>query len=104
MIPHHVVATQAPRAPVPNQRVVTCFGCGGQGHYKSDCPKMKSQNHGNKSENAEARGRAYSIGGGDANADSNVATSTFLLNDRYASMLFDSGSDKSFVSTTFSTC
>nr|GEX00074.1 hypothetical protein [Tanacetum cinerariifolium] len=27
---------------------------------------------------------------------------TFLLNDQYASMLFDSGADKSFVSTTFS--
>ncbi|GKD38418.1 putative reverse transcriptase domain-containing protein [Tanacetum coccineum] len=68
------VVTQAPRAPVPNQRVVTCFGCGGQGHYKSDCPKMKSQNRGNKSGNPEARGRAYAIGGGDANPDSNVVT------------------------------
>nr|GEY26761.1 hypothetical protein [Tanacetum cinerariifolium] len=29
------VATQAPRAPVPNQRVVTCFECGGQGADKS---------------------------------------------------------------------
>ncbi|GKC56679.1 putative reverse transcriptase domain-containing protein [Tanacetum coccineum] len=67
-----VVATQAPRAPVPNQRVVNCFGCGGQGHYKSDCPKMKSQNHGNKSGNAETRGRAYAIAGG----SSNVATVT----------------------------
>ncbi|GKE13227.1 putative reverse transcriptase domain-containing protein, partial [Tanacetum coccineum] len=66
------VATQAPRAPVPNQIVVTCFGCGGQGHYKSDYPKMKSQNRGNKSGNAEARGRAYAIGGGDANPDSNA--------------------------------
>ncbi|GKA11302.1 putative reverse transcriptase domain-containing protein [Tanacetum coccineum] len=96
------VATQAPRAPVPNQRVVTCFGCGGQGHYKSYCPKMKSQNHGNKSGNAEARGRAYAIGGGDANPDSNVVTGSFLLNDRYASMLFDLSADKSLVLTTFS--
>ncbi|GKE12999.1 putative reverse transcriptase domain-containing protein, partial [Tanacetum coccineum] len=97
-----VVATQAPRAPVPNQRVVTCFGCGGQGHYKSDCAKMKSQNYGNKSRNGKARGRAYAIGGGDANPYSNVVTGMFLLNDRYASMLFDLGANKSFVSTTFS--
>ncbi|GJR58661.1 putative reverse transcriptase domain-containing protein [Tanacetum coccineum] len=32
-----------------------------------------------------------------------VPTCTFLLNNHYASMLFDSGADKSFVSTTFST-
>ncbi|GJS02369.1 putative reverse transcriptase domain-containing protein [Tanacetum coccineum] len=49
-----------------------------------------------------ARGRAYVIGGGDANPDSNVVAGTFLLNNRYASMLFDSGADGSFVSTTFS--
>nr|GFA33659.1 hypothetical protein [Tanacetum cinerariifolium] len=55
------VATQAPRAPVLNPRVVTCFRCGEQGHYKSDCPKMKSQNRGNKSGNAEARGRAIAL-------------------------------------------
>ncbi|GJR05327.1 putative reverse transcriptase domain-containing protein [Tanacetum coccineum] len=56
------------------KRIMTCFGCGGQGHYKSYYPKMKSQNRGNKSGNAEARGRAYAIGGGDANPDSNVVT------------------------------
>ncbi|GJW14470.1 putative reverse transcriptase domain-containing protein [Tanacetum coccineum] len=33
---------------------------------------------------------------------SNVVTGTFLLNNRYASVLFDSGSDRSFVNTRFS--
>nr|GFA48106.1 hypothetical protein [Tanacetum cinerariifolium] len=97
-----VVATQAPLAPVPNQEVVTYFGCCGQGHYKSDCPKRKSQNHGNMSGNAKEMGRAYATRGGDANPDSNVVMGTFLLNDRYASMVFDLGADKSFVLTTFS--
>nr|GEY34996.1 reverse transcriptase domain-containing protein [Tanacetum cinerariifolium] len=32
----------------------------------------------------------------------NVVTGTFLLNNRYASILFDSGSDRSFVDTRFS--
>nr|GEX32180.1 putative reverse transcriptase domain-containing protein [Tanacetum cinerariifolium] len=41
--------------------------------------------------------------GGDANPDFNVAMGTFLLNNHYASVLFDSGADRSFVSTTFST-
>ncbi|GJW11996.1 reverse transcriptase domain-containing protein [Tanacetum coccineum] len=34
--------------------------------------------------------------------DSNVVTGTFLLNNRYASILFDTGADRSFVSTVFS--
>ncbi|GKA87721.1 putative reverse transcriptase domain-containing protein [Tanacetum coccineum] len=41
--------------------------------------------------------------GGGSGPDSNVFTGTFLLNNRYATMLFDSGADRSFVSTTFST-
>nr|GFD28095.1 hypothetical protein [Tanacetum cinerariifolium] len=46
--------------------------------------------------------KAYAIGGGGTNLDSNVVTGMFLLNNCYASMLFDSGADRSFVSTTFS--
>ncbi|GJX32766.1 hypothetical protein Tco_0242621 [Tanacetum coccineum] len=36
------------------------------------------------------------------NPNSNVVTGTFLLNNRYASILFDIGADRSFVSTAFS--
>nr|GEX02555.1 hypothetical protein [Tanacetum cinerariifolium] len=96
------VVVQAPRSLVANQRVVTCFGCGGQGHYKSDCPKLKNQNYGNKATNNDARGRAYALEGGDDNPDSNVVTGTFFLNNHYAYILFDSGADRSIVSTTFS--
>ncbi|GJS16382.1 putative reverse transcriptase domain-containing protein [Tanacetum coccineum] len=78
-----------------------------QGHYRSDCPKLKGQNHGNKTRNkngvGEARGKAYVLGGGDANPNLNVVKGTFLFNNHYASMIFDSGVDRSFVSTTFST-
>ncbi|GKB35523.1 putative reverse transcriptase domain-containing protein [Tanacetum coccineum] len=77
-----------------------------QRHFRSDCPKLKDQNRGNKTGNkngvGEARGKAYVSGGGDANPDSNVVKGTFLLNNHYASMIFDSGADRSFVSTTFS--
>ncbi|GKE96193.1 putative reverse transcriptase domain-containing protein, partial [Tanacetum coccineum] len=52
--------------------------------------------------NNEAKARAYAIGGGGANPDSNVVTGTFLLNNCYASKLFDSGFDRSFMSTTCS--
>ncbi|GJW55124.1 putative reverse transcriptase domain-containing protein [Tanacetum coccineum] len=67
-----------------NQRGNVCFECGAQGHFKKDCPKLKNNNN---------RG---------ANPDNNVVTGTFLLNNRYASILFDTGADRSFVSTAFS--
>nr|GFB91894.1 putative reverse transcriptase domain-containing protein [Tanacetum cinerariifolium] len=51
----------------------------------------------------EATAKAYAIGGGGANLNSNVVTGTFLLNNCYAYMLFDSGADRSFVMSTFST-
>ncbi|GKC19489.1 retrotransposon protein, putative, ty3-gypsy subclass [Tanacetum coccineum] len=73
------------------------------------CPKLRNQNCGNKNGNKngnqtggnEATVKAYAIVGG-ANPDSNVVTGTFLLNNCYASMLFDSRADRSFVSSTFS--
>nr|GEV33846.1 reverse transcriptase domain-containing protein [Tanacetum cinerariifolium] len=37
-----------------------------------------------------------------ASPDSNIITGTFLLNNRYAKILFDTGEDRSFISTTFS--
>ncbi|GKG24679.1 hypothetical protein Tco_0395307, partial [Tanacetum coccineum] len=49
-----------------------------QGPYRSDCSKLKDQNHGNKTRNkngvGEARGKAYVLGGGYASPDSNVVT------------------------------
>ncbi|GKC71585.1 putative reverse transcriptase domain-containing protein [Tanacetum coccineum] len=47
-----------------------------QGHYQSNFPKLKDQNRRNKAGNkngvGEARGKAYVLGRGDANPDSNV--------------------------------
>ncbi|GKB09610.1 reverse transcriptase domain-containing protein [Tanacetum coccineum] len=81
-----------PRGQVVNQRVVTYFECGRQGHYRSDCPKLKDQNHRNKAGNkngvGKARGKAYVLGEGDANLNSNVVKGTFLLNNHYAFILF----------------
>nr|GEV25828.1 hypothetical protein [Tanacetum cinerariifolium] len=41
------------------QNTVTCFECGNQGRYKSDCLKLKNKNHGSAIGNYEAHGRAY---------------------------------------------
>ncbi|GJU02624.1 putative reverse transcriptase domain-containing protein [Tanacetum coccineum] len=73
-----------------------------EGHFRKDCPKVKNQNRRNKTRVPDARGKAYVLGGGDANPGSNTVTGTFLLNDHHAYMLFDSGADRSFVSNTFS--
>ncbi|GJY01425.1 putative reverse transcriptase domain-containing protein [Tanacetum coccineum] len=73
-------------------------------HFKRDCPKLKNKDGGNGS----AQGWVYAVGNAErkGNAsrdpDSNVVTGTFLLNNRYASILFDTGPDKSFISTAFS--
>nr|GEU51308.1 putative reverse transcriptase domain-containing protein [Tanacetum cinerariifolium] len=49
----------------------------------------------------EARGRAYAIKDAEPHG-LNVVIGTFLLNNCYAFVLFDSGSDRSFVDTRFS--
>ncbi|GJR11977.1 putative reverse transcriptase domain-containing protein, partial [Tanacetum coccineum] len=83
-----------------NQKVGACYDCGNTGHIKKNCPKLKNRR--NVNENGVAQGRAYALGGRDASLDSNVITGTFLLNNRYATILFDTSADRSFVSTTFS--
>ncbi|GJT04537.1 putative reverse transcriptase domain-containing protein [Tanacetum coccineum] len=80
----------------------TCFECGAQGHFKRECPKLKNNNRGNQGGNGNAPAKVYAVGHAGTNPDSNVVTGTFLLNNRYASILFDTGADRSFVSTAFS--
>ncbi|GJX21139.1 putative reverse transcriptase domain-containing protein [Tanacetum coccineum] len=72
----------------------TCYRCGEKGHFKKKCPKA-----GNK-HNEGARARAYMVVE-NPQQNPNVVTGTFLLNDHYACILFDSGTKKSFVSFTF---
>ncbi|GKB48116.1 putative reverse transcriptase domain-containing protein [Tanacetum coccineum] len=94
-----------------NKRV--CYECGSSEHLHNTCPKLNrapgqagnrlalegnrnTQNNGN-----QARGRAFSVNAVDALQDPNVVTGTFSLNDHFATVLFDSGADFSFISTKF---
>nr|GEX24850.1 putative reverse transcriptase domain-containing protein [Tanacetum cinerariifolium] len=65
--------------------------------------KLKNNNnHGNQGGRGNAPAKVYTVGRAGTDPDSNVMTGTFLLNNRYAYVLFDTGADKSFVSTAFS--
>ncbi|GKA68826.1 hypothetical protein Tco_0768743 [Tanacetum coccineum] len=94
-----------------------CFECGGTDHFKAACRRLNQaqrpgggrpnqgvainggqgcRNNGNR-----ARGGAFMLGAEEACQDLNIMTSMFTLNHHYATILFDSGADYSFVSTAF---
>ncbi|GKC94903.1 putative reverse transcriptase domain-containing protein [Tanacetum coccineum] len=118
-----------PRAQGANTNAIVCFECGAPGHFRKDCPQWKNKNQGNdngvaragaqghfkrncpklnnndrgnQAGNNRAPAKVYAVGNAGANPD-NVVAGTFLLNNRYAYILFDTGADRSFVSTAFST-
>ncbi|GJU67690.1 reverse transcriptase domain-containing protein [Tanacetum coccineum] len=84
-----------------NQKGNGCYECGAQGHFKRNCPRLRNNDRGNQAGNDRAPAKVYVVGNAGANPD-NVVAGTFLLNNRYAYILFDTGADRSFVSTTFS--
>ncbi|GJT91207.1 putative reverse transcriptase domain-containing protein [Tanacetum coccineum] len=95
----------------------TCYECGSTDHIKAACPRLnQAQRPGGNHQNQfvavnggqgrgnqwnQARGRAFMLGVEEARQDSNIVTGAFTLNDHYATTLFDSGADYSFVYTTF---
>nr|GEV84064.1 putative reverse transcriptase domain-containing protein [Tanacetum cinerariifolium] len=85
------VATGANALPIP-----TCYNCGEQGHTRNWCLKKVKEE-----EVGEVCGRAYAIKDAEPKG-SNVVTGTFLLSNCYVFVLFDSGFDRSFVDTRYS--
>ncbi|GKC35147.1 putative reverse transcriptase domain-containing protein [Tanacetum coccineum] len=100
-----------------NPTVRACYECGSTDHVRPACPRWNraqgpgenrpnqvaanngGQGRGNQGN--QARGRAFMLGAEEARQDPNIVTGTFTLNNHFATTLFDSGADYSFVSTTF---
>ncbi|GJX12299.1 reverse transcriptase domain-containing protein [Tanacetum coccineum] len=66
-----LAATTNQRALVANQITLTCFECEKQGHYRSECLKLKNRNPGNQAGSSEARGRVYALGRRETDQDPN---------------------------------
>ncbi|GJV94986.1 putative reverse transcriptase domain-containing protein [Tanacetum coccineum] len=72
---------------------VVCYECGRPGHFRKDFPKFRNQNRRNQTRNKvgnktgnqtggnEATAKAYAIGGGGTNPDSNVVTVSIVINE-----------------------
>ncbi|KAF7142831.1 hypothetical protein RHSIM_Rhsim05G0110500 [Rhododendron simsii] len=87
----------------------TCYGCGGQGHYKGECPNLPSGANTMLSKtatvgkpNTRVQGRAFALVPGDPRNNENVVAGNMLLCSLPAYVLIDSGSSHSFVSLKFS--
>nr|GEW83062.1 putative reverse transcriptase domain-containing protein [Tanacetum cinerariifolium] len=72
---------------IENQQGNDCYECGRPRHFRKDCPKLRSQNYGNQTRNKsgnntggnEGTEKAYTIGRGGTNLDSNVVTGDVYL-------------------------
>ncbi|GKC27640.1 putative reverse transcriptase domain-containing protein [Tanacetum coccineum] len=92
------------------------YKCGKAGHKAKDCraPPRPANQRGPESQGGQgsdvtcfgcgrrAPGRVYSLCVKATVKDNNVVNGTFLINNVYASVLFDTGVDRSFVSYAFS--
>ncbi|GJQ98150.1 putative reverse transcriptase domain-containing protein [Tanacetum coccineum] len=100
-----------------NPTVRACYECGSTDHVRPACLRLNrargpEENHpylvaannggqGRGNQGNQARGRAFMLGAEEARQDPNIVTGMFTLNNHFATTLFDSGADYSFVSTTF---
>nr|GFA33579.1 reverse transcriptase domain-containing protein [Tanacetum cinerariifolium] len=81
-----------------------------QSNNKRKADESFRNNHGHQQQTPKRQNvtRVYAVGNAEKRGnvsrdpDSNVIMSTFLFNNRYASILFDTGADRSFISTAFS--
>ncbi|NP_001169833.1 uncharacterized protein LOC100383725 [Zea mays] len=123
---HQAVSVARPAAPAPSSGssfIFTCFACRNPGHRAADCPSRrqpvylrprqyqtpaKSPATGGTPQASQvrvpppaARGRLNNLTTEDAADASDVALGEFLVNNAFATVLFDSGATSSYVSSKF---
>ncbi|XP_022033024.1 uncharacterized protein LOC110934143 [Helianthus annuus] len=81
--------------PGPVNSVRACFQCGDTTHLCNRCPQL------NQEQQIAACGRAFNLNANQARNNNDVVNGMFLFNNLYASILFDTGANKSFVSVEF---
>ncbi|GKA23317.1 putative reverse transcriptase domain-containing protein [Tanacetum coccineum] len=100
-----------------NPTVRAGYECGSTDHVRSACARLNraqgpeenrpnqvaanNRGQGRGNQGNQARGREIMLGPEEARQDPNIVTGMFTLNNHFATTLFDSGADYSFVSTTF---
>ncbi|GJW90760.1 putative reverse transcriptase domain-containing protein [Tanacetum coccineum] len=101
------------RAVRPRDGQRACYEYGSLDHLRPNYPKWNrgrnqsgnqlalEWNKNNRGNENRARGRAFNVNVVDALQDPNVVTGMYSLNNLYATVLFDSSADFSFISTKF---
>ncbi|GJR04330.1 putative reverse transcriptase domain-containing protein [Tanacetum coccineum] len=91
----------------------TCYECGSREHYQNTYPKLNlapgqvgnhliiEGNQNTRNNENQVKGRTFNVNAVGALQDPNVVTGTFSLNDHYATILFDSRANFSFISSDF---
>nr|GEZ21134.1 hypothetical protein [Tanacetum cinerariifolium] len=96
--------TQAPTTNVNQAPLVSkCDRCGL--FHVGNCPRICGSYHlvGHVTKDCRVKGKSIATGANTVPVRGpNVVTGTFLVNNRYFSVLFDSGSDKSFINSSLS--
>nr|XP_043625519.1 uncharacterized protein LOC122596941 [Erigeron canadensis] len=77
---------------------VKCFNCNKKGHISTSCPDRAAEP---KKNDKKTNSRAFQMTAEDARGNDDVVNDTFLVNSIPASVLFDSGANRTFVSTSF---
>ncbi|GJZ24169.1 putative reverse transcriptase domain-containing protein [Tanacetum coccineum] len=102
-----------PKCARPRDGQRACYECGSLDHLRLNYPKWNrvrnqsgnqlalEMNRNTRGNENRARGRAFNVNVVDALQNLNVVTSTYSLNNLYATVLFNFGVDFSFISTKF---